>query len=395
MPFPGNWLRGNAFERYSKMPNNKLPKNKEVSLFGNTALIRQFCPSCRETNLVIAGNFNCCGRPAPDNVPLTIKRVVEPVSKRRQPGKRQQQQILTAQDYRCIYCERTFGAVVYRNSRPTLLRIEWEHLTPFSFSQDNRSSNFAAACQVCNGLKSDLHFTDIWKAKVYIAAKLDEKGYYDIPNSSLPSVQEPVPQAPAMGEILHADLPANLQRSQNHRISDGSRSCQFVESASRHIEGAHQSAQDSHPQAVQPSADIQEDLTLTAIGPPAPLYQHDEELRRWIEQLAKGTSLKQRRDIAAKIGISRTVLESYIAGTYFLPKPHGLGVKGGFRLEARLATYRTRFEREGRESPKEKRIAVPPDGARFRFYDENGHPLGTVTFEPQGNSWQVSVSYCP
>lgn len=87
---------------------------------------------------------------------------------------------LEAQDWRCFYCERGFGAKVWRGSNFIELRVEWDHMVPYSFNQNNGASNFVAACRVCNALKSDRMFQSVDAAKVYLNAAWKEKGYEEL-----------------------------------------------------------------------------------------------------------------------------------------------------------------------------------------------------------------------
>jgi DNA transposition AAA+ family ATPase len=75
-----------------------------------------------------------------------------------------------------------------------------------------------------------------------------------------------------------------------------------------------------------------------------PLY--DEGLRQWLENHIKQhphltTAVLSRSD---HIGMSRTALDAYLEGTYFLPKASGgLGVQAS-KLEAMVRAYRERVE---------------------------------------------------
>jgi 5-methylcytosine-specific restriction endonuclease McrA len=100
-------------------------------------------------------------------------------SERAKPSPEQQSEILLGQNNCCIYCERRFGSVVFRNGKMITLKPQWEHILAFAYSHDNRLSNFAAACQVCNGLKQDLIFHSLEEIKVYLLNKWSEKGFSD------------------------------------------------------------------------------------------------------------------------------------------------------------------------------------------------------------------------
>ena len=99
------------------------------------------------------------------------------LGRRRRPGKLARDRILEAQGNRCFYCRLPFGGVIYRRSRPVTLRLEWDHVLPFSYSLDNRPANFVAACHVCNGIKGALYFDTPAKAAAYIDEHRIFKGY--------------------------------------------------------------------------------------------------------------------------------------------------------------------------------------------------------------------------
>lgn len=75
--------------------------------------------------------------------------------------------------------------------------------------------------------------------------------------------------------------------------------------------------------------------------------KYDEELRLWLERFIKehphlSTTVLARSDHTS---VSRTALDSYIAGTYFLPKENGgMGVKGDSKIEEKIRIYRERVE---------------------------------------------------
>jgi hypothetical protein len=65
----------------------------------------------------------------------------------------------------------------FRNGKPIIIKTNWDHQLPYAFSQNNATSNFVAACHVCNGIKSDRLFKTIEEAQVYLASKRKQKGY--------------------------------------------------------------------------------------------------------------------------------------------------------------------------------------------------------------------------
>ena len=77
----------------------------------------------------------------------------------------------------CFYCGLPFGEYVYRRGRLVLLGVQYDHVVPYSWEHNNSSNNLVAACQVCNGIKSNLMFETIEDAQSYVLARWTQKGY--------------------------------------------------------------------------------------------------------------------------------------------------------------------------------------------------------------------------
>lgn len=142
---------------------------RHYALYGNVVIPREYCRSCRQWALVIGGRRACCNQTT-DLGSRRIKRMSEPALIRRQPSEGEKRQILEMQENRCLYCLKTFGSPVIRKEKLIWLKVTWDHVVPFSYSQNNNVSNFAAACHVCNGLKGSLVFATIEEARTYISS---------------------------------------------------------------------------------------------------------------------------------------------------------------------------------------------------------------------------------
>lgn len=147
-----------------------------LSLYGNVAIKRGFCPSCESMAFVIDEKLQCCDAPFTEAAEK-IRREFEPVYRRKTPPTKDRRRILAEQDYRCIYCEQAFGATRFRSGKPVLLKLNWDHSIPYTYNADNRAINFVAACHVCNGLKGDLIFRDLEDARLHLSNKRKEKNY--------------------------------------------------------------------------------------------------------------------------------------------------------------------------------------------------------------------------
>jgi hypothetical protein len=127
-------------------------------------------------SLIIDGNHACCDTPY-DGEPSITKRMTLCDGARRKPSLARQRELLDEQCNQCLYCERVFGTFAHRNGKGHRLRVEWDHLVPFSFSTSCADREFAAACQICNGIKSATIFKSIEEARASIMLARDEKGW--------------------------------------------------------------------------------------------------------------------------------------------------------------------------------------------------------------------------
>ena len=194
-------VRGNARRNLRQVSDHKtqaLSLFREVdmsiiSIYGNTAIEKGYCPDCGAESFIRDGQFLCCGGRANTN-PTRYKRESEPDQHRVRLAAIVKARILEDQGHRCFYCDQPFGAVHHRRAKVSrhrmrvvggselrgtkiTLRVCFDHRLPYAYSQDNRESNFVAACQVCNTIKGALVFGNMDEARVYIADHRRAKGY--------------------------------------------------------------------------------------------------------------------------------------------------------------------------------------------------------------------------
>jgi hypothetical protein len=115
------------------------------------------------------------------------------MTNRAKPQPVERERILIEQRGCCLYCLRPLDAVVYHGTNEIMLRLEWDHKVPFSFLRASPRENWAAACNVCNSLKGNLHFHDVQEAREYLSERWATKGYSD-----KPLVPEPLPEEPPL-----------------------------------------------------------------------------------------------------------------------------------------------------------------------------------------------------
>jgi len=88
--------------------------------------------------------------------------------------------ILIEQRGCCLYCLLPLDGWIYLGVNSIDLTLNWDHMKPYVYLQDNPDDNWAAACQICNSIKNDLHFVTLEEARKHIRERRDELGYKTI-----------------------------------------------------------------------------------------------------------------------------------------------------------------------------------------------------------------------
>lgn len=151
-----------------------------IALYGDVAIERRYCTDCKRFAFVIDGEIRCCGAEVEQVPTKRRKRMCDVSAKRNGPSRKEQKRLLNEQDWSCFWCGRKFGKSVWRGRVRTVLRVEWDHVVPFAYSQNNQDSNFVASCQVCNRIKSSLMLDTVDEYRVHIRNRWSEKGYSDV-----------------------------------------------------------------------------------------------------------------------------------------------------------------------------------------------------------------------
>jgi len=151
-------------------------KASYIGLYGNINLTKEWCNKCDSYSFVISGKLVCCGAHQ-TQLPQLYKRESIPEQRRKTISAKEKKIQLEKQDYRCFYCGKNLGSLVFRKSKPVKLKTEWDHMIPYSLTQNNEPTNFVAACHICNRLKSSSVFQTVDEAKIYLLSRWEEKGY--------------------------------------------------------------------------------------------------------------------------------------------------------------------------------------------------------------------------
>lgn len=139
-----------------------------LAVYGNIKMKKLFCEQCQQLVLIVKRKYACCGKNE-DFEPEIWKRECDADGSRSRPAAWLKKEILEQQENRCLYCERMFHSWVHRKKKAIRLTVCWDHFSPYSYSRDNGGDNFVAACQVCNGLKSNKIFETLEEARIYLA----------------------------------------------------------------------------------------------------------------------------------------------------------------------------------------------------------------------------------
>lgn len=187
------------------------------ALYGTEAVARGFCKNCETYAFIIDGKYACCDTPT-QALPKGYRRIFDVPLVRRAPKVADRDKILQEQEWRCLYCQRRFGARVYRKSREIVLRINWDHANPLCYSHDNSVHNFVAACQVCNRLKGASMFGSFDDARIELSQRWEAEGYTDVR-----PVRIILHRETSRGKILQRQMPSselvpqNLSKGQDAR----------------------------------------------------------------------------------------------------------------------------------------------------------------------------------
>jgi 5-methylcytosine-specific restriction endonuclease McrA len=150
--------------------------DRHLAVYGNTGLERGFCKQCQSFALIFDGKLACCGGEMAGRA-KDARRMIAAQQKRRKPTIPYQREQLARQEHRCLYCQFHLDGIVCRDGVPHKIRVHWDHVVPYAYSQNNKESNFIASCHVCNGIKGSKMFPTVEDAKTWIAKRRAEKGW--------------------------------------------------------------------------------------------------------------------------------------------------------------------------------------------------------------------------
>ena len=75
---------------------------------------------------------------------------------------------IESQEHLCAYCQLPFGSIIQHRMSTHIANVVGDHFIPWAYSGTSEPDNFVASCSVCNGIKSDKHFSDLQSASRFI-----------------------------------------------------------------------------------------------------------------------------------------------------------------------------------------------------------------------------------
>src|SRR5690242_10677403 len=103
-------------------PSPPVSQDGYMGLYGNVAIHKAYCPSCNGFFFVIGGALACCGRLVAAS-PARYKRESPAEQRRRLTPAAARRARLELQQWRCFYCDRRFGSVVFKWTKPLRLMV--------------------------------------------------------------------------------------------------------------------------------------------------------------------------------------------------------------------------------------------------------------------------------
>ena len=147
-----------------------------IGIYGNINIPRGWCDECKTYAFIQDGCLSCCEHPFEAKEIKDLLRMSDGGGRRRRPGKKERDRLLEKFGGRCAYCDGAFGSIAIYHGRVVFLNLEWDHIVPWVYDQDERDINLLPVCQICNGWKGSLMFRTIEEARVYVNNKWIEEG---------------------------------------------------------------------------------------------------------------------------------------------------------------------------------------------------------------------------
>ena len=143
------------------------------AIYGKTALLRGKCPECKEEAFVIDNEYQCCGLTATIPSHIGIQKITQGKirTKTRILSPKTRIKILKEQSHRCFYCRcdlENSWYITRKAKRPKKIKIHFDHVVPWTYSEDDSVVNMVATCNLCNSYKGTRVFNSLKQLKEYL-----------------------------------------------------------------------------------------------------------------------------------------------------------------------------------------------------------------------------------
>ena len=153
----------------------------EVVYYQDIVMVRAYCSTCKAAAFIIDGHYTCCGKKAPaikDITGVLYSREAGDIKRIKCP-KKIQNEILMEQNNKCKWCGYEFGEIISNKKNKEikhLNKVHFDHKIPFIYI-GNPVSNWVAACDICNSIKSAHYFKTYEDAYQWIGNRRLEYGW--------------------------------------------------------------------------------------------------------------------------------------------------------------------------------------------------------------------------
>lgn len=145
-----------------------------IAIYGSVEIERVFCEDCKTMTFVIDEIKQCCGNEEL-SPPETVYKMSGSRNKRFTHRSVDRSDIVKNQNNLCLYCGKEFGYFYLRNGKVIKSTIHIDHVIPFSFSQNNRTENRVACCNLCNTFKAGKIFSNLNELKEHLDERRKNK----------------------------------------------------------------------------------------------------------------------------------------------------------------------------------------------------------------------------
>lgn len=155
-------------------------KKTMKAVYGKVALTRAYCVKCQCYAFVLDGKLACCNTPITKPETDIVKKMLQGSLRRELLSPNEKRKLLEMQKHKCFYCDCDLNSSWYMGGRmkvPRKITIQYDHVVPWVFSNNDDLDNFVAACNVCNMIKKDRIFPTIDKLREWILWKREDMNY--------------------------------------------------------------------------------------------------------------------------------------------------------------------------------------------------------------------------